>query len=122
MLREKRRKCPSFTAAVCCDVRLTYAELDERVNRVANALAGLGVGAGDSVAWIGQNCHRVLEVLLACGRLGAFLVPANWRQCPEEMAAVLDDLSPRVVLWQEVEVGPNARVTRSLTIAPARWV
>ena len=103
-------------------VRLTYPELDDRVNRLANALAGEGVTTGDRVLWLGQNSFRVLELLLACSKLGAMFCPANWRQRPDELAFVIDDLSSRVVVWQEEEVGETVRVGRARATSPARWI
>src|SRR5919197_2510156 len=98
VLSEHRRGRPLETAVVDGDVRLTYPELDDRVNRLANALAVDGVGAGERVLWLGQNSFRVLELLLACARLGAVCCPANWRQSADEIAFVLTDLEPQVVV------------------------
>jgi len=94
VLREHALAHPDGVAAVCGDVRFSWAELDGRVDRLADALRGQGVGPGAPVLWLGQNCHRVLELLLAAGRLGAACCPANWRQSPEELAFVIDDLEP----------------------------
>ncbi|MFF5259358.1 AMP-binding protein [Actinomadura viridis] len=119
VLGEHRRGRPLGTAVVDGDVRLTYPELDDRVDRLAGALAADGVGAGDRVLWLGQNSFRVLELLLACGRLGAIFCPANWRQSADELAHVLDDLAPAVVVWEESEAVEKARGQVSLD---ARWV
>lgn len=119
VLGEHRRGRPLGTAVVDGDVRLTYPELDDRVGRLAGALAADGVGAGARVLWLGQNSFRVLEMLLACGRLGAIFCPANWRQSPDELAHVLDDLAPAVVVWEESEAVEKARGQVSLD---ARWV
>src|SRR5438132_945312 len=80
LLRANGRSHPTRTATVCGEDRATYPQLDERVNRLAWALGGEGVVAGERVLWLGQNCHRVLELLLACAKLGAIFCPANWRQ------------------------------------------
>ncbi|MFC6885409.1 MULTISPECIES: AMP-binding protein [Actinomadura] len=119
VLSEHRRGRPLGTAVVDGDVRLSYPELGDRVDRLAGALAADGVGAGDRVLWLGQNSFRVLELLLACGSLGAVLCPANWRQSADELAHVLDDLTPRLVVWEESEAVEKARSQVSLD---ARWV
>jgi acyl-CoA synthetase (AMP-forming)/AMP-acid ligase II len=119
VLGEHRRGRPHGTAVVDGEVRLTYPELDDRVNRLAGALAADGVGTGGRVLWLGQNSFRVLELLLACGRLGAIFCPANWRQSADELAYVLDDLTPTVVVWEESEAVEKARGQVSLD---ARWV
>ncbi|MFC4584514.1 AMP-binding protein [Sphaerisporangium corydalis] len=103
VLAEHARARPLVTAVVDGDVRLTYPALDARVTRLAGALAAEGVGEGDRVLWLGQNSHRVLELLLAAARIGAVLCPANWRQAPDELAFVLSDLTPKVVVWERSE-------------------
>ncbi|MEU0570498.1 AMP-binding protein [Nonomuraea sp. NPDC005983] len=100
VLAEHARSRPQVTAVVDGDLRLTYPELDARVTRLAGALAARGVTAGERVLWLGQNAHAVLELLLACSRLGAVCCPANWRQSADELRFVLDDLEPRVVVWE----------------------
>jgi len=118
VLAEHRRGRPLDVAAVDGSRRLTYPELDDRVNRLAHALAADGVGPGERVLWLGQNSAKVLELLLAAARLGAVLCPANWRQSADELSYVLTDLTPRVVVFEESEA-----VAKSRDSAPdARWV
>ncbi|MEV4017159.1 AMP-binding protein [Nonomuraea angiospora] len=100
LLADHARSRPQVTAVVDGDVRRTYPELDARVTRLADALAGRDVAAGERVVWLGQNSHAVLELLLACSRLGAILCPANWRQSEDELRFVLSDLTPKVVVWE----------------------
>ena len=119
VLAEHRRGRPLGVAAVDADVRLTYPRLDERVNRLAAALAADGVAPGERVLWLGRNSFRVLELLLASARLGAIFCPANWRQSADELTFVLDDLLPAVVVAEESEAAEQAR-TR--TAGRARWV
>ncbi|HZN15106.1 MAG TPA: AMP-binding protein [Acidimicrobiales bacterium] len=122
VLREHRRSYPQRTAVVCGDVRLTWPELDDRVNQLANALRAVGVGPGDRVLWLGQNCHRVLEAMLACAKLGAAFSPANWRQTGAEFAFVVDDARPAVVIWQQEEVGDAIAEARAKATHQAHWV
>jgi long-chain acyl-CoA synthetase len=122
LLREHRRARPHVLGAVDDDVRLTYPELDDRVNRLADALSREGVAAGERVLWLGQNSFRVLELLLATSKLGAMFCPANWRQSPDELAFVIEDLAARVVVWQEEEVGDTVRAGRERATTTARWI
>ena len=77
---------------------LSYAELAERVDRVAAALSSEGVGQGDRVAYLGPNDISTFEVFFAAGRLGALFVPINWRLAPPEVAYQIADCTPRVLL------------------------
>lgn len=110
------------TAAVCGDFRGSYRILAERVGGLARVLEAEGVEAGDRVLWMGQNCHRVLEALLASAAIGAVFCPVNWRQSPSELAFVVEDLEPKVVIWQEDTIGEQVRAARALAGERAVWV
>ncbi|WP_420132086.1 acyl-CoA synthetase [Rhodopseudomonas sp.] len=77
--------------------RLTYRALDERVDRLAAHLDGLGVGRGDRVAVLAANTTDTLEVQFACFRLGAIFVPLNVRLTVHELAFIVGDAAPRVL-------------------------
>lgn len=76
----------------------TYRDLHARSLAVARSLADMGVGHGDRVCALMHNGVPVLDLLFACGRLGAILVPINWRLSDREMAHVLGDAEPRVLV------------------------
>jgi long-chain acyl-CoA synthetase len=122
VLRENRRNYPQKAALVCRDDRYTYPEMDDRVNRLANALLADGVGRGERILWLGQNCHRVLEGLLAAAKIGAVFCPVNWRQTAEELTFVIDDVDARVVIWQEDEIGEAVRGARDNATSKGRWL
>jgi acyl-CoA synthetase (AMP-forming)/AMP-acid ligase II len=105
VLREHRRSRPHMLAAIDGDLRLTYAQLDERVNRLADALRKRGIGRNDRIAWIGQNSVKLMEILLAAAKLGALLWPANWRLTGAELQQLVDDFDPKLVFWQDAELG-----------------
>lgn len=119
--REHRRSFPEKIATVDGDRRLTWPEFDDRINRAAHALAAAGVGSGDRVLWIGQTSFRVFEMLAACAKLGAMICPANWRQSADELAFVITDFDPKVVIWQDEELGETARAARRLAGEGATW-
>jgi acyl-CoA synthetase (AMP-forming)/AMP-acid ligase II len=122
LLEEHARNRPDGLALVCGEARLTWSELEDRVLSLAGALHGAGVGPGDRVLWMGQNCHRVVEIMAACAQLGAVLCPVNWRQSSTELAFVLEDAAPAVVFWQEEEVGATIRAAREVAGGSTRWV
>ncbi len=86
------------TALVEGERRLSYAELDSRVNRLAHVLLGRGVGRGDRVALMARNCISYIEVELACARIGAIAVGMNWRFTADETAHGLDLTGPSLTV------------------------
>ncbi|NWG52168.1 MAG: AMP-binding protein [Hydrogenophilaceae bacterium] len=123
VLEELARSRAGHTAYVDGAKRISYREARERVHRLANAWAAMGVGAGDRVLWLAQNSYRVVEGVCAASLLGAMFCPANWRQSPEEMAFVIDDFSPKIVIWQEEEIGEAVRGARALAAhRDAVWI
>lgn len=77
---------------------LTYAALDERSARAAAMLERRGVGEGDRVAILCRNRLAFFEALFACARLGAILVPLNWRMPPAELDPLLAHSGPVLLL------------------------
>jgi len=104
---------PEHTAVVCGAHRATYRELADRVDRMVSVLRAHDVGSGSRVLWHGQNCHRVLECLLACTRVGAIFSPLNWRWSSDELTSVIEDAAPSVVLWQRRDLEATSRPSRS---------
>src|SRR6056297_2371211 len=92
------RLYPDKTAVVDGDRRYTYAEYAERVYRLASALAGLGIGQGDRVCILSPNSHFFLESFFATARIGAILVPLNYRLTPEDHAYIIDHAGVKAVL------------------------
>jgi long-chain acyl-CoA synthetase len=113
VITEHRRSYPGELALADGEFRLTWPELDERVNRLANALRAAGVGTGDRILWLGQNSFRVYELLGAAAKIGAMMCPGYWRWAPPEMAFAIEDFSPKVVIWQEEEIGGTVRAARA---------
>ena len=85
------RTMPDKLAYRFLDQDRTFAQLDERVNRLANALADRGVHYGDRVATLMTNRLEVVETYLASAKLGAICVPVNFRLVPDEIAYILGD-------------------------------
>ncbi|MFL5655116.1 MAG: acyl-CoA synthetase [Ktedonobacteraceae bacterium] len=78
--------------------RLTYAELNQRVGRLAQALQILGVRPGDRVAIVQRNGPALFETLFACFRAGAVAVPINVRLHPDEVAFICQDCEASVLV------------------------
>jgi fatty-acyl-CoA synthase len=81
---------------------LTYAALAERIAAAARALKSqLGIGRGDRVAILSLNHPDYLVLLYACARLGAMLVPLNWRLAVPEQVFILSDASVKVLVVEK---------------------
>ncbi|MFV9634564.1 long-chain-fatty-acid--CoA ligase [Mycobacterium neumannii] len=89
---------PDAVALIAGDRTSTFRDLDTRSSRVAQALRAAGVGFGDRVAFIEKNGIEFFEVACALSKLGAVVVPVNWRLAPPEMLHIIDDADARVVI------------------------
>ena len=88
-------------ATVEGDRRLTFAELNGRVNRLAQVLAREGIRRGDRVGILARNCTAWLELELAAAKLGAIVAAQNWRLAPPELLHCIRLAEPRAMLVAE---------------------
>jgi long-chain acyl-CoA synthetase len=96
--RKHTRLEPDKECVVCEDVRLNWRQLNERVNRLANALTDISVEKGTKVATLALNCHRLVEVYYATSKLGAVAVPLNFRLAPDELVYVINHSDAEVLI------------------------
>ncbi len=80
-------------------LRLTFAELNGRANRIANALIDLGVSKGDRVGILMMNSAEYLESYFAIAKIGGVVVPLNWRLVADELEFILKDSGCTVLLY-----------------------
>ncbi|HVV23691.1 MAG TPA: AMP-binding protein [Pseudonocardiaceae bacterium] len=90
LLRRTALRYPDKTAVVYGDLCQTYVDLDDTVNRCANALAARGVAGGDRIALFSHNNHAFVVLYFALARLGAVSVPVNFMLSADEVRYVLD--------------------------------
>ena len=100
-LAKRARLNPALEALVEVERgrRFTYAELDERANRIAAALRSRGVGPGDRVALLMMNGVEYVEAYYGIAKLGAVMVPLNWRLVADELAFIVGDAGASVLLF-----------------------
>jgi fatty-acyl-CoA synthase len=80
--------------------RLTYAQLNDRANRLANWLRNTAnVQAGDRVAILARDGVEHLDLFFACGKLGAIHTALNWRLHWQEIADICEQTSPKVMVF-----------------------
>ena len=80
------------------DSLLTYADLETEVARMAGWLTAAGIGRGDRIALYARNHPESFITLLAASRIGALMVPLNWRLSEAELAWQIGDAAPTLIL------------------------
>ncbi len=91
---------PEREAIVCNNIRMNYEEFAERVWQLSNGLIRTGIQRNDRVAILHENCHVFLETYFAAAHLGVILVPLNFRLSTKELATILNDSRPRILISQ----------------------
>jgi fatty-acyl-CoA synthase len=79
----------------------TYAELDARANRTARLLADHGISDGERVAVLSRNRPELVDLFFATGKTGGVLAPLSHRLAPPEVATLLDDVDPGLLVVEE---------------------
>ncbi|HWQ89279.1 MAG TPA: AMP-binding protein [Desulfitobacteriaceae bacterium] len=90
-LRINSWRFPKKEAVVCADKRLTFTELNARVNQLANAMLAKGFKRGDKAAVIVENRIEPLEIYNALARIGVISVPVNFRLTAKEKAYIVNN-------------------------------
>lgn len=102
--------------------RETYAELVERVARLASALKAMGISPGDRVATAAWNSYRHLELYLAVPCMGAVLHPLNVRLHPDQLSYIANHAEDRVV-FADTSIAPLlSRVGGLKTVRETVWM
>src|SRR3954453_17818688 len=117
-LRRATQVAADRKAVVCGATRLSYAEMAERCARLAGALRGLGVAAGERVAIVSPNCHRYLEVYQAVPGAGMILVPLNHRHSDAELRYALEDAGARLLFAGRPTADLPPCVERVIDVGP----
>jgi long-chain acyl-CoA synthetase len=91
IVRYHARRCPDAVAMSCEGRETSWAALDAGSDRVANALAAAGCKAGDRIAFVGKGTDDVFELMFGVAKIGAVLVPVQWRLAVDEVQQILDD-------------------------------
>ncbi len=98
VVREMAAARPTHPAVRHRARTVTYAQLDERSNGLAQALLAAGAGPGSRIAHLDRSAPEVVELLAAVAKIGAVAVPLNWRLATPELIAVVTDAVAPVLL------------------------
>jgi fatty-acyl-CoA synthase len=91
--------------------KISYRQLDRRASQAAAVLQDHGICQGQRVAILCRNRVEFFEALFACAKLGAILVPLNWRMPASELAGLVADCQPSLLLAGSEDGGVAAAIT-----------
>lgn len=89
--------CPERDGIVFEGKRWTFAHLNERVNRLSQALTRLGLERGDRIGMLQVNCNQYVEAYFAAAKLGAIFVPLNFRAKAEELSYMIANAETKIL-------------------------
>ncbi len=99
----------------------TNREFNERVNRIAHALTAWGIGRGERIAVLMTNTSEFLEIFFACAKTGAIMAPLNFRLAVPELAYILRDCAPRVLIYS-AEFAAQVGELKAALSGPMRFI
>ena len=91
-------KRPNDVAIICGERRLTWAELNERANRLAHGLMDMGLEKGDKVTILSFNCNEMLETTAALNKAGMVAVNMNFRNVGKEISYQVNDSDSKAIV------------------------
>jgi long-chain acyl-CoA synthetase len=106
MLDQAVKRYGKKIAVAMGDSCLSYAQLDEASNKIANALIGLGVGKGNRVAMLQSNSLEFVTTYLGVVKIGAIAVPLDTKYKLAELTSLFSDSKPKVLVAENPFLGP----------------
>ena len=120
VVREQAAARPAHPAVRHRERTLTYAELDERSNRLAQFLLSAGAGQGSRIAHLDRSAPEVVELLAAAAKIGGVAVPLNWRLAAPELTVIATDADAPLILagpeFMDVATDVAAQVPQDLRV------
>jgi long-chain acyl-CoA synthetase len=106
MLEQAAKRYGGKTAVAMGNSRLSYAQLDEASNKVANALIGMGVGKGDRVAMLLSNSPEFATTYFGVVKIGGIAVPLDTKYKLTELTSLFNDSQPKVLVAESPLLKP----------------
>ena len=106
LIRTLADKHPERVGLIFEGEEYTYAQMNERANRAAQAFIDLGLKPGDRVAWLARNVATFWEALLGAAKIGVVMTPINWRLSPDEVVQILTDSKAKLFVGEKMFVDP----------------
>src|SRR5687768_3049658 len=118
-IRFHARVTPDRLAIVYAGERITYAELAERIGKLAGLLVREGIRPGDVVAALMKNSSSFIELAFAVSHLGGIFLPINFRLAAEEVAYIVGNAEARLVFADEELGSQTASLPRVIRLGEA---
>lgn len=103
-IRRNAQLYPDRESIIFKDVRLSHKQYKEKCDLLASGLLRTGIKKRDRLAVLAQNCLEFMLLYGAAAKIGAIILPVNWRFQPDEIKYVINDCTPRLVF-----AGPDYR-------------
>jgi long-chain acyl-CoA synthetase len=122
VFRSSVNKFPDKTAISFNDVKLTYSEVENRANRVANALLKLGLEKGDRCAILMYNRLEWLEIYFAMAQTGIIAVPVNFRFEQPEIEYVLNNSGAKAIIFEKAFFETVLKIKNSFNLSLDKYI
>jgi long-chain acyl-CoA synthetase len=99
IIRKGARHCGNKECLVFEGTHLTYAQVDKRVNRLANYLLSVDFSGYKHVAILAENCHQFVEIYFGSAKAGCVSIPLNFRLSRRELATILKDAEAKILFF-----------------------
>lgn len=113
IIRITANRLPTNIGIVDGEIRLTWRQVNDRVNAFANALIDTGLQKGERVAILANNCHQYLEIYLALAKAGLVATPLNTWLKHRELQQMLDLSQPAAIVMDLANVGKVGEFAQS---------
>lgn len=113
---------PEKPAIIYEDNIITYKALNERINRTAHMLQGLGIGKNDRVGVLMYNTYQLVEIVFGLAKLGAILVPLNTRFVSAELDYIIKDSGLTALIFGEAFTGVLEPLVENLSVGKGHYL
>jgi len=113
---------PHKRALIFEDRSFTYQEVNLRTNQLSHFLLEQGVQKGDRISVLLYNCHQYIEIFFALSKIGAILVPLNWRLAGPELEFIIKDSRSRMIIFEPEFVEVIASIRPHLNLSDGDYI
>ena len=97
VIKRNARVLNNKTALISGDQRISHSQFLENVDRLANGLISIGLNRSDRIGVLAMNSLEYIYLYGAAAKIGAIMLPVNWRLSPQEVEYVISDGTPKVL-------------------------